>query len=239
MKGGRGENRHIIICWNDYIPYIICMPKIKAILFDMDGVLIDAKDWHYEALNRALGLFGCGISRVDHLRTFDGLPTKEKLRILSDTAYLPTELHTFINEMKQQFTAEEVMLKCRPLFQHEYALSRLKKEGYKIAVCSNSIHKTIELMMEKAELMSYLDLIMSNQDVTKAKPDPEIYVKAMEKLSVTPSESLILEDNQNGIKAALASGGNLLHIDTVYDVNYTNIMTRINELEKGNEATLW
>ena len=54
---------------------------IKAILFDMDGVLIDAKEWHYEAFNKAINLFGLQISRYDHLRTFDGLPTKEKLKI--------------------------------------------------------------------------------------------------------------------------------------------------------------
>ena len=55
------------------------MTKIKAIVFDMDGVLIDAKEWHYEALNRALGLFGYGISRYDHLSRYDGLPTRRKL----------------------------------------------------------------------------------------------------------------------------------------------------------------
>ena len=59
------------------------MKKIKAVLFDMDGVLIDAKDWHYEALNKALGLFGMEINRYDHLNTFDGLPTKVKLQMLS------------------------------------------------------------------------------------------------------------------------------------------------------------
>lgn len=210
------------------------MKHINTILFDMDGVLIDAKEWHYEALNRALSLFGQGISRVDHLRTFDGLPTRDKLKILSDTSYLPEELHGFINELKQQYTAEEINLKCRPLFQHEYALSRLKKEGYRIAVCSNSIRRTIEMMMEKAELMPYIDLIMSNEDVAKAKPDPEIYIKAMEKMGVTPEESLILEDNQNGVRAALASGANLLRVDTVYDVNYLNIISKIRELDDEN-----
>ena len=209
---------------------------IKAILFDMDGVLIDAKEWHYEALNRALGLFGQEISRVDHLRTFDGLPTKDKLRILSDTTYLPEELHEFINELKQQYTMEEISRNCRPLFQHEYALSRLKEEGYEIAVCSNSIRKTIEMMMEKAELMPYLDLILSNQDVSKAKPDPEIYLTAMAKLNRKPEECLILEDNKNGIKAAIASGGHLLEVETVYDVNYTNIKNRILQIENGGQS---
>ena len=78
--------------------------KIKAILFDMDGVLIDAKDWHYEALNKALGLFGLGISRYDHLHSFDGLPTRVKLKMLSEQYYLPEKLHPFINQVKQLYT---------------------------------------------------------------------------------------------------------------------------------------
>ena len=78
--------------------------KIKAIIFDMDGVLIDAKDWHYEALNKALKLFGMEISKHDHLVTYDGLPTNIKLKMISDERGLPTSLHNFINEMKQSYT---------------------------------------------------------------------------------------------------------------------------------------
>ena len=136
------------------------MRKIKAILFDMDGVLIDAKDWHFEALNKALRLFGHEISRYDHLHSFDGLPTRNKLRMLSVEAYLPESLHGFINDMKQQYTREIIEMKCKPVFQHEYALSKLRNQGYKIAVCSNSIRSTIENMMQKASLLQYLDLIM-------------------------------------------------------------------------------
>ena len=80
--------------------------SIKAILFDMDGVLIEAKEWHFEALNRALDLFGMAISRVDHLSTFDGLPTRKKLELLSVDRGLPSELHEFINELKQKYTME-------------------------------------------------------------------------------------------------------------------------------------
>ena len=76
------------------------MTTIKAVLFDMDGVLVEAKEWHYEALNRALDLFGMAISRVDHETTFDGLPTSRKLEMLSVERGLPRELHSFLNEMK-------------------------------------------------------------------------------------------------------------------------------------------
>lgn len=208
------------------------MSKIKAILFDMDGVLIDAKDWHFEALNKALRLFGHEITKYDHIHNFDGLPTRDKLKLISEESYLPEKLHGFINELKQQYTREEIELKCRPLFQHEYALSKLKNEGYVLAVCSNSIRDTIENMMNKSALNGYLSLIMSNEDVKKAKPDPEIYLKAMEKLSFKPSECLILEDNKNGIKAALDSGAHLLRINDIYDVNYTNIKNRIAQIEE-------
>lgn len=205
--------------------------KIKAVLFDMDGVLIDAKDWHYEALNKALGLFGLEISRYDHLTTFDGLPTKVKLNMLSKRYYLPEELHSFVNDVKQSYTAELVYQRCHPMFHHEYALSRLKKQGYIIAVCSNSKKKTIELMMDRAELSKYLDLIVSNEDVKKAKPDPEMYITAINKLGLKADECLIVEDNPNGIQAAKASGGNVLEVATVFDVNYENIMRRIGECE--------
>lgn len=205
--------------------------KIKAILFDMDGVLIDAKDWHYEALNKALGLFGIAISRYDHLHTFDGLPTKVKLKMLREQYYLPEELHSFINQVKQTYTTDIVYQKCHPMFHHEYALSQLGKQGYKIAVCSNSIRATIELMMEKAGLMPYVDLIVSNEDVTRAKPDPEMYQTAINKFSLNPNECIVVEDNPNGIQAGKASGAYVLEVATVYDVNYENIMNKIGECE--------
>lgn len=99
------------------------MPKIKAVLFDMDGVLIDAKDWHYEALNMALSLFGMEISRYDHLVTYDGLPTKKKLEMLTLERGLPKQLHDFINDIKQEFTFQLAYAKCKPTFNHRYALS--------------------------------------------------------------------------------------------------------------------
>jgi beta-phosphoglucomutase len=208
------------------------MNKIKAVLFDMDGVLIEAKDWHYEALNKALRLFGLEISKYDHLNSFDGLPTKRKLEMLSQDNYLPEQLHPFINELKQQFTMEYVVLKCKPMFHHEYALSKLHNQGYKIAVCSNSIRKTIVEMMQYAGLSDYIDVVLSNEDVKKSKPDPEIYCKAIKKFDLLPKECLVVEDNINGIKAGMASGAHVLRVNTVYDVNYTNIWNAIREWEE-------
>ena len=99
---------------------------------------------------------------------------------------LPKGLHKFIKHMKQIYTMEYVYMKCKPMFCHQYALSRLKAEGYSLALASNSVRITIDMMMEKADLQKYLDFTLSNQDVTKSKPDPEIYQTAIKRLGLAP-----------------------------------------------------
>jgi len=86
-------------------------------------------------------------------------------------------------------------------------------------------------MMRKASLMKYLDYIVSNEDIENGKPDPEMYLKAMSFLKVQPEECLIIEDNENGIKAARASGGHLLIVENVEDVNIRNIINKIKEID--------
>lgn len=210
------------------------MPKIKAVIFDMDGVLIDAKDWHYEALNRALNHFGFNISRYDHLVTFDGLPTRKKLEMLSKEQGLPKPLHGFLNDLKQLYTMELVHARCKPLFQHEYALSKLRASGYKLAVASNSVRNSIEVMMQKSNLSPYLDTIVSNQDVKVGKPDPEIYQKAMSILGVRPDETLVVEDNEHGIASARAAGARLMVVEEVTDVTLDNIIKHISQAEASS-----
>jgi len=185
---------------------------IRAVVFDMDGVLIEAKDWHYEALNRALALLGYEISRYDHLSTYDGLPR---------------ELHAFINSLKQQYTLQIVHTECKPIFQHEFALSKLHSDGLALGVASNSVRESVELMMERSNLRPYLDVLLSNEDVPRAKPHPDIFELAMERLGVQPAQTLIVEDNPNGVEAAQASGAHVMVVGSPEDVRYERIVERI------------
>jgi HAD superfamily hydrolase (TIGR01509 family) len=206
--------------------------RIKAVIFDMDGVLIDAKDWHYDALNKALNHFGFNISRYDHLVTFDGLPTRRKLEMLTREQGLPPKLHGFLNELKQIYTMEIVHARCKPRFQHEYALSHLKAAGYKLAVASNSVRNSVEVMMVKSGLTPYLDAIVSNEDVAKGKPDPEIYLKTLSMLGVSGDETLVVEDNEHGIAAGKAAGAHLMIVQDVNDVTFDNIHKHISTAEE-------
>jgi beta-phosphoglucomutase-like phosphatase (HAD superfamily) len=208
------------------------MTDIKAILFDMDGVLIEAKDWHYDALNRALDCFGMAIQRDEHLAVYDGLPTRKKLELLSASRGLPRPLHTFLNDLKQRYTMEIAYSRCRPVFQHQYALSRLRHDGYRLCVCSNSIRATVELLMRLSALDNYIEFYMSNEDVSRPKPDPEIYSTAIQKLALAPTNCLIIEDNEHGIRAARASGAHVMTVSGTLDVSYARIRQQIQQIEQ-------
>lgn len=206
---------------------------IRAVLFDMDGVLIDAREWHYEALNLALGPFGLEIDRDAHLATFDGLPTRTKLDLLSKSRALPRGLHGFVNSMKQRYTGDIVRQRCHPVFQHQFALAQLKAAGYKLAVCSNSVRQSLELMMQRASLDGFLDLMVSNEDVSRPKPDPEMYLLAMSKFGLSPAECLIVEDNDNGVRAAQASGAHVLVVGNPSDVTHDRLLTAIHDVRQA------
>ncbi|MFH1470372.1 MAG: HAD family phosphatase [Candidatus Micrarchaeota archaeon] len=196
---------------------------IKAIIFDLDGVLVDATEWHYEALNKSLKLFGYEITRDEHLSTYNGLPTRKKLEMLSEQKNLPASLQKFINEMKQVYTMRIIENECVPSFDKLLMASRLKRDGYKLAVCSNAIRKSVVVMLEKTDLLKYMDLVLSNEDIKNPKPHPDIYLLAFEKLGVKPKEAVIVEDAPHGIASAKASGGHVCEVRGFDEVNYDRI----------------
>ncbi len=205
---------------------------ISCICFDLDGVLVDATEWHYEALNRALRLFGFDITRYEHLSAYNGLPTRRKLEMLSVEKGLPAPIHGMLNRLKQVYTRDEILTRCRPVFDKEYMLSRLRREGYRLAVCSNSIRESLELMVRQSGLEGYFEFLVSNEDVAKPKPDPEIYTAAMARMGVTPEETLIVEDAPHGVEAARRSGAHLCQVSNFADVDYFRIRAAIDKRER-------
>ena len=119
---------------------------IKLIIFDLDGVLVEAKNIHFDALNKALGEYA--IDWNEHLSIYDGLKTNQKLEILHERKKLPKECFKDIWDKKQYYTLE-ALSKLQPSLQLQMCMSSLVNEGYKIAVCSNSIRKTVLTVLSK------------------------------------------------------------------------------------------
>ena len=204
--------------------------NIKLIIFDLDGVLVEAKNIHYEALNDALG-HDYAISWNEHLSTYDGLKTRQKLDMLSDKKGLPKSTHDDVWQEKQNLT----LLKLRELEEDETLktiMSTLVKSGYKIAVCSNSIRKTCLTVLSKLGIMEYMDLVISNEDVQNSKPHPEMYWKAISKMSCLPEETLIVEDSPYGLLAAARSKSHVLRVRNTNDVTLDNINKKLKQIKQ-------
>jgi beta-phosphoglucomutase len=200
-------------------------------------VLVDATEWHYEALNRALRLFGFDITRYEHLADYNGLPKRKKLQMLSLEKGLPSALHSTLGRLKQVYTRDEILTKCRPVFEKEYLLSRLRKEGYRMAVCSNSIRESLQMMVHQSGLDEYFECLVSNEDVSRPKPDPEIYTATIARMGVTPSETLIVEDSPHGVEAARRSGAHICQVSGFGDVEYFRVRAAIDRAEQRTPAT--
>jgi beta-phosphoglucomutase len=208
------------------------MAKIKAILFDMDGVLIDGRDLHYDALNAALAPFGMPISRDAHLTNFDGLSTRQKLLNLSETLGLPVGLHGIIHDLKQRHTQTKINLHCRPVFHHRYMLARLRREGYRLALCSNSVRASVDSMTRCASIAEFFEFTLSNEDVDNAKPAPDIYLEAVRRMNLAPTECLAVEDNANGIASAKLAGVEVLVVADPDDTRYERVAERLDAIHR-------
>jgi beta-phosphoglucomutase len=202
----------------------------KAVLFDMDGVLIDARDWHYEALNEALRIFGVEISRSDHLSRFNGLSTRKKLDMLTSEGVIPYELHEAIQSIKQDRTLRIAAQMCFPIVSHQVLITRIKALGIKVGLVTNSIRKSSEFMLEYAGLLKFMDVVVTNEDVLEGKPNPAGYLLAMQKLGVLPSETVVIEDGEYGILAAEAAGATVIKVNDPFEVSLELLLPVIKEL---------
>ena len=197
---------------------------IKLIIFDLDGVLVDARELHYEALNKALGSIDKKyiIKRDEHLSTYDGLSTTKKLDMLFKNKGLSVELHNSIWNLKQEMTIKiidgfSIDNRIRGI------LRSLKLEGYTIACATNSIRETAKLQLIRKGFFEYIDFMYSNQDVKNPKPNSEMYLKCMIKAEVNPTETVIVEDSHIGRKGVLSSGAYLCAVEDCEDVSYEKV----------------
>lgn len=196
----------------------------KLVIFDLDGVLIDSREMHYEALNRALQKVSCDyvISREEHLSLYDGLPTSRKLAMLTEKKGLPVDKHQQIWEDKQKET-----LKIFSDLEHDYELmhyfQQLKQRGYQVAVASNSIRNTVKLVLLRLGILEFIDYYVSNEDVVRNKPFPEMYWKCMTVCNAIPKDTVIFEDSHIGRQGALDSCATLIAIENRDDLNQEKI----------------
>ena len=196
---------------------------IKVIVFDLDGVLVDTKMIHYEALNLALEKFKFKkISINDHIKIFDGLPTSKKLEILHKKNKLPKKKFKQINQYKQKITSEILKSRIKKNLKLINLIKFLHK-NYKIAIATNAVKLTLNICLKQLGINKYIDYKLSNEDINNPKPNPEIYLRIFLHFGIYPSNALIFEDSHYGREAAVSSGAQLYPVKNISDLNMKNV----------------
>jgi HAD superfamily hydrolase (TIGR01509 family) len=208
---------------------------IKLVVFDLDGVLVESKETHYKALNLALSAIDSKyiISEEDHLRRFDGLPTRKKLELLTAERGLPKEKHEQVWAEKQKLTLSVIDADVKENQEIIELMKDLKGRGVQIFVASNSIRETLGLYLKKLGLLPFIDKIVSNEDVKNPKPHPEIYLRCLVEASVEPKEALVIEDSFVGITSAVKSGANVFRVSSSGDVTKEKVLQEMYNIDNS------
>lgn len=205
------------------------MNLIKAIIFDIDGVLIPGDKWHQVAFIRAMSKFNIKISDSFYESKLGSLPTKDKLAIIAKFIKFDNSLIKKISAEKQKQTQGILDKELKQSMRLVRLFKRLKADGYEIACCSNSVRPTVVRVLKELGLWSEISFYLCAEDC-KPKPSPEIYLKATRKLKCSPQEVLILEDSKEGIISAKSSGGHVMIIKSLKETNYKNIIRNISKI---------
>ena len=210
----------------------------KLVIFDLDGVLIDSKDYHYDALNIALGE-RYAISREEHVQIYDGLPTRTKLELLTKNKGLPVELYDEIWREKQEETLKIFNSSVSKDYELMGYFQQLVDCGFKIAVASNSIRNTVKIILLRLGVLEFVDIYVSNEDVVRNKPFPEMYWKCMTSLGALPADTVIIEDSHIGRQGALDSKCHLIPVENRKDLNQEKINRIKKILDNKKNKVAW
>lgn len=178
---------------------------IKAVIFDMDGLMIDSERVTFEASQKALQQRGYEPS-IEFYKTTLG--TNEKTTKMLYKQYYGDDVpFSDISVDIRQYIEDNFQENGVPVKNGLVELLQyLKDNNYKTIVATSSARERLNRILKQANLTAYFDGSICGDEVTNSKPDPEIFVKACQKLRVLPDEAIVLEDSEAGIQAAFLSG---------------------------------
>ncbi|QGU94213.1 HAD-IA family hydrolase [Clostridium bovifaecis] len=189
---------------------------LKAVIFDMDGVIVDTEPLSYKASDALLKKYGKGSYNEEFHRSVMGNSMMEEIRKIKEYFDLSDSCENIFKE-RNIIYKDIVNKEMKVMNGLSDLLEYLKISGIKSAVVTGSNRDIAEFILDKLGILSYFEFIIAGDEVEKCKPDPWAYKIAMKKLESTSDETIILEDSINGIKAAIAAGCKVIAVNSIWE----------------------
>ncbi|OWY25899.1 HAD family phosphatase [Sphingobacteriales bacterium UPWRP_1] len=177
----------------------------QLLIFDLDGVLLNTEQLYMEMNLRYFTRLGFSVSEQEY-HTFIGTSATNMWQYLKSKHQLPQPLHQLITdekELKYQTLQQTTLTPSEGIV---LLLERLANAGIPMAIASSGMRKNIDLILEKLQLSHFFDHIVSGEQVERGKPEPDIFLKAAAYFGTAPQHCTVIEDSENGVKAAKAAG---------------------------------
>lgn len=179
---------------------------IEAIIFDMDGTLVDTEPFHTEIELNQFIQNKIEISEEEH-QQYLGVTSEVMWRQIASKHSISLTADELIKQNHEESLKYFAALETIPVMPELVeVLEKLQAKNYKLAVASSSTPEIIDLVLTKTNLKKYFPIIVSGSDVAKSKPAPDIFLFTAHKLGAKPTNCVVIEDSSNGIKAAKAAG---------------------------------
>nr|MBC7611688.1 HAD family phosphatase [Pseudopedobacter sp.] len=182
------------------------MKNLKALLFDLDGTLIDSEYFHYECWNEILKEYQVILIYEDWLKTYAGVSLPDNAKKLLEKYNIQASLPDLISR-RENLTLERLKTKDLNLMPHVLEfIEFFHQKGLNLTIVTSSPRQDVEAIFERNGLEKYFSIIITRSEVTKNKLDPECYNLCCKQLNIPKENCIVFEDTIIGVKAALAAG---------------------------------
>ncbi len=185
---------------------------VRAVIFDLDGVMVDTAPYHFQAWQKALAEFGLEMSYEQFRSTF-GMRNQEIIRAIFGSRFTSEQVEE-IGRRKDLIYRELVYKHLTPMPGLLRLIQDLKAKRFRIAVATSTSKANASLILKTLKLEHEIVALVTEEDVENGKPDPEIFLKAAEKCLAEPENCIVIEDSPAGIQAAKAAGMKVIALTT-------------------------
>ena len=198
---------------------------MKAVIFDMDGVIIDSEPIHFETDMETMKYLECNISK-EELEKYVGTTNEYMFSDIKKNYNIEKSVEDIINYRAEIIKNKIVQSDLEPIEGIRELLSELKKKNIPAAIASSSPKDFINVVVSKFKLQEYFKYIVSGEEVANGKPAPDVYLETAKKLGIYPKDCIVIEDSKNGVLAAKSAG--------MRCIGFQNINSGNQDLSKAN-----